>query len=47
MGFTDDVFGRVVDVIGRVATTVLEPWGEPQRAWTRTKRRSVRLRTPN
>ena len=27
MGFTDDVSGRVADVIGKVATTVLEPWG--------------------
>ena len=27
MGFMDDLLERVVDVIGRVATTVLEPWG--------------------
>jgi hypothetical protein len=27
MGFMDDGLDRVVEVIGRIATTVLEPWG--------------------
>jgi hypothetical protein len=27
MGFMDDVFERVVDAVGRVANTVLIPWG--------------------
>jgi hypothetical protein len=27
MGFMDEVVDRVMDVVGRVATTVLVPWG--------------------
>ena len=27
MGFTDDVLERAVDVVGRVARTMLVPWG--------------------
>ena len=43
----DDRFERAMDAMGTVAKTVLVPWGEPKRAWTRTRAPSERHRRRN